>query len=538
MTEETERQLKMAKLAYTQNNITELKTGVLMLFEQFSTIMGATEKSIECKDMLKRFDNVDHKVWTSIRDKYVHDEFYEYHRGNFTSEELKDPAKVLFDFTNEMHLVKDAVVQKIEDCMNKEYQLNQEIKGLQDDLWKVKNDNTNMQVQKNADRAEMNVSKATTGHYEKLINEKNEQIAQLKRENTVQLWAKEKEKILHDANMKATKLESEILQLKTENLDMKVRMQKKINELEDSNRMMKMKSEMRIGPSKTEKKSETDQLKNKLHYMERDVNKMENELANQQKYYIGISNGLRVDHKKNMEALTANESRCPDVLVMSELKNYQANLEKLYIAVQEGRLNEFRADLPEHYIATNVDVKKSPVKMFSKLYIENTEQTKFQPIKGDISTKKNLREEDESDSDDDDDVGLKKRLNLPDNPTMINKNGSINMINAMKYFPHMSASFIKEQYQQFKLYDEDGNGKLDLTELMAAMTTTIGQQFTPAQIKEAMCEVDRDKDNSLDFHEYLLISSNLIRRQGRSDVFRSALAKEQGKAVSKTCVIQ
>lgn len=53
-----------------------------------------------------------------------------------------------------------------------------------------------------------------------------------------------------------------------------------------------------------------------------------------------------------------------------------------------------------------------------------------------------------------------------------------------------------------------------------------------------MSEIDEDGDQTIDFYEYLTISSKLLQKSGKSDIFRSNVVKHANTSVSRMCSVQ
>lgn len=43
--------------------------------------------------------------------------------------------------------------------------------------------------------------------------------------------------------------------------------------------------------------------------------------------------------------------------------------------------------------------------------------------------------------------------------------GTLDTLAVMKHFPTLSSAYVKEQWNNFKRYDTDGNGELDMAEV-------------------------------------------------------------------------
>ncbi|KAI0217231.1 hypothetical protein LSAT2_030893 [Lamellibrachia satsuma] len=324
---------------------------------------------------------------------------------------------------------------------------------------------------------------------------------------------------------------------------------------------------------------------------------MDTEMNNQQKHVIGMFGGLSVDVNKLVEKIPENTSL--DITetnhVIRTLRQLAIRAMKILQSSREGKLGILRADMPDHYLSTT-EVLNSPLKKLSTAYggrsnSPRKDNTDAQPENGSGATKSEfsgkmgdrlstLRESDNflreagitvkvehlglvfrkmhSQSYDGafNIAGMttgmvalmltnnqKSNANSPvqesaGHPELVNPiTGFVNMIRVMKHFPHMTQSYVKEQWDMFHQYDTNKDGTLDLPEMMLAMTSTLGQQFTATQVKEALTEVDADGSSTIDFFEYLSVADMLQNKKGRSEVFRSSLVQQQGRHVSKTCAV-
>ena len=62
--------------------------------------------------------------------------------------------------------------------------------------------------------------------------------------------------------------------------------------------------------------------------------------------------------------------------------------------------------------------------------------------------------------------------------------------------------------------------------------------FTQLSFQEAIAEIDVDRSEAVDFYEYLRISALLLKKAGKSEIFRSGLVKDAGNSMSRVCSIQ
>ncbi|GFO06474.1 median body protein-like isoform x2, partial [Plakobranchus ocellatus] len=135
-------------------------------------------------------------------------------------------------------------------------------------------------------------------------------------------------------------------------------------------------------------------------------------------------------------------------------------------------------------------------------------------------------------------LGKQEEAEIVENPNLIDPvSKQVNTTLCMKHFPHMSTDFVKDHWVRFKELDDDGNECLDFGEVVKALTS-MGMQFTAQQAEEAMREADINKSRTLDFYEYLLVADKLFSKKGHSELFHTGPAKENRKAIAKTCVVQ
>ena len=57
----------------------------------------------------------------------------------------------------------------------------------------------------------------------------------------------------------------------------------------------------------------------------------------------------------------------------------------------------------------------------------------------------------------------------------------------------------------FRLYDEDGSGAMDLTELKNALTSQLGCAISDDNVKLMMTRVHSDESQDLDFEDFCLL---------------------------------
>ena len=62
--------------------------------------------------------------------------------------------------------------------------------------------------------------------------------------------------------------------------------------------------------------------------------------------------------------------------------------------------------------------------------------------------------------------------------------------------------------------------------------------FTLSNTQEAVAEIDIDRSDAVDFYEYVRISALLLKKAGKSEIFRSELVQDASGSMSRVCSIQ
>lgn len=120
----------------------------------------------------------------------------------------------------------------------------------------------------------------------------------------------------------------------------------------------------------------------------------------------------------------------------------------------------------------------------------------------------------------------------------MDEDGILDLELSKRCFPHMTEAEIKEHFEQFDQYDSNDDHTLDFVEMLQAIRGTVGDYFKPRQIKEAIAEIDVDRSDSVDFYEYIRISALLLKKAGKSEIFRSGLVQDASGSMSRVCSIQ
>ncbi|KAK2161791.1 hypothetical protein NP493_1561g00003 [Ridgeia piscesae] len=473
--------------------------------------------------------------WTKVQDVFLLDSSLDWS----TVDEDALPAKLIIGLIKQTDRLRVTLDGRTQQCVSIETNFKKEKEKLQVDLAKANDQLKDVTYYFNKTKSEVATLKSTVEHLQQLNRDKLDEIGQLKKDSTVQLWDKEKKKLLEKTAEKEEELKALIEKLQKE----KVNLMEKIKDLSNQNKMEKLKNELHMRPSADDMSGEVEKYKRHIFILEQDLRRMDTEMNNQQKYVIGMFGGISEDVNKLVDKIP--ENTCLDITetthVIRTLRQLAIRAMKILKGAREGKLGMLRADLPDHYLST-AEVVGSPLKKLSTAYgarsvsphssktprQENGAGAITSEFGGKMSDRlSTLRESDKLLQD-----------TVQEHPELVNPvTGYVNMIRVMKYFPHMTQSYVKEQWEMFHQYDTNKDGTLDLPEMMLAMTSTLGQKFTATQVKEAMTEVDVDRSNSIDFFEYLSVADMLKNKKGRSELFRSSLIQQQGRHVSKTCAV-
>ena len=80
----------------------------------------------------------------------------------------------------------------------------------------------------------------------------------------------------------------------------------------------------------------------------------------------------------------------------------------------------------------------------------------------------------------------------------------------------------QELREVFDLFDTDGSGGIDATELKAAMKALGFTDTTKAHVQEMMTGVDKDSDGHIDFDEFLgMMTSKMSSREPAADMLKA-----------------
>ncbi|XP_022093466.1 stress response protein nst1-like isoform X2 [Acanthaster planci] len=731
-------------LVFHRDRLSKLRGGISRVLEAFVDVLDDKGgiASNEPAEVRKQLQEIEDTSWSRIREHFL-----DHHEPSEGPQEGRSVARLLLDFTNKLDDVKDALEDRLRElAQQKESTLQQEVKDLQKKLTEEKTRAADLKW-KHQELAESSSSeKHLKGVLHQQLKEKQEMIAQLQRNGTVQLWEKEKAKLLEGSKQREENLAQELAQLRDTHEDMKDRLNRRIKDLEEKVKLERMKDIVSKLASKDEIEADVESLKRQLYIKEVDLARLDQELINQQRLFVGCIKGIQRDFRVMEERQEGRRLRKDD------LQKMNAILDAILAGAKEARLEITKADLPLHYIAVQEDIVAHPAKRMTrpsilapvisrhletigdspcaspkssppgspnqtprrfmsldlphpnsspalsslsrsstmpliesssvngqavsarrpppsgraKISVEefglihksprsgfgapktpssgtspsgrspnltrNHRATSIpesarspslrrrravsspvppelaslarppsvspreptgatllpaprQPSRsaspggrnGMASARKargsgKLKADTESlgaskeDGTSQDgkpqakstltgsgDFHLEKAGNQrgdnksfnatqffgTEHPELIDKEtGILDAATAHTCFPHMSEEQIREHYQQFKKYDTNGDYNLDFTEMTQAIQSTVADYYKPRQIKEAMVEIDVDQSGSVDFYEYLGVSTMLQMKIGKSEIFRSTMVKHAGGSISKVCSIQ
>nr|XP_054770784.1 uncharacterized protein LOC129278664 [Lytechinus pictus] len=379
-------------LLYSRDRLSLLQKGLTAVLNAMQGVLAVQDDlasggmmSIKSAEHAKQLEQIDKDCWERIRVELldVYKSFKK--RASIPGTEIngndvkdKSAAECLLGLTERVDDVKKGLDTRLKVTAKREENMIKEVRLLQEQLYDERQQSVELKWK--AQEATENAGKYTVPVLQQQLKEKQEEISQLKRNSTVQLWDKEKAKLIEGYKTREEKLTKELADTRKRFEDMKEKLTEKLRETEEKLKMQKMK----------------DALDKKI--INRNVS-------------------------KSMESINSSSSE----------RNRRDN-------VAGGRL---------HLILF----------LFSF------------------------------------------------------------------YFQ------IKDHYDQFRRYDTSGDLLLDFTEVVRAIQSTVGNFYSPAQVKEAMNEIDSDKNDTVDFYEYLTIALMVTNKRGRSEVFRSGIVKHGGQSV-------
>lgn len=580
-------------LLYSRDRLSLLQKGLGAVMDAMKGVLAVQDDlasgsmmSIKAAMHADHLARIDKDCWERIRVELldVYKSFKKrpsYPQGEINGNELaqKSAAECLLELADRVDDVKKGLDTRLKVTAKREENMIKEVKLLQEQLYEERQQSVELKWK--AQEATENAGKFTVPVLQQQLKEKQDEIAQLKRNGTVQLWDKEKTKLMEGAKLREEKLTKELQETQKKYEDMKQKLTEKLKETEEKLKIQKMKDsfDKKINP-RNDLELELEGIKRKVYSKEKDIHGLEDEVINQQKLSVGCFKGIQRDFKILCDRQEEGIFRKVDA------KRFKKILKAINEGAKEGRLDMTKADLPLHYIALPEDLTGHPIKRSTgkslvlrpvvkhhltpvaasetspdttpesspppSPYPMKKNGTKLETIEGsEKQADENSEARDVMGKDPDfvrkKSANVKRRresrvsLTLADlpHPDLVDfSNGHLNVELALKHFPEITESQIRDHLDQFKRYDTSGDLLLDFTEVVRAIQSTVGNFYSPAQVKEAMLEIDSDNNETVDFYEYLTIALMVTNKRGRSEVFRSGIVKHGGQSVSRLCVVQ
>ncbi|XP_066266592.1 myosin-2 heavy chain-like isoform X2 [Branchiostoma lanceolatum] len=541
----------------SRDAIRQLRGGINGVLDVLNDVVDPGKDELLIQVFRRKLENVEQGKWKNIREKYISDD------GNNKDEEIKeqvngnssDPWKLFIDLINRVEKCRGAVLADVTRLSEREVKWHSQRQFLQQDATDARAALSSTKYKYDQLEKELKTTKATLVKTQEILIGKSSEIESLRRAGTVEIWGMEQTRFTDEAARREEELQARLKQVEQEKEDIKERLQKKLRDQEHQLKLLRLKDEVAIRKPKDEVEQDLEDTRRKLFKAEKDLLNAEREMQLQQKYFVGFMRGLQRDYKILLERREQNGG----VAATKDIKNMQEKLDEIHDAAREGKLAHLRADMPTHYLALDKDVGAHPLgnKLSTNFRNGLLEPSSASRPSSSASLRSNaggstpnvsgrptssyLRPEVKNGlkASSTPNIRMEEEKKEKDHPDLVHKTtGRIDMIAVKAQFPYLLEQEVREHYQHFKQYDRNNDQHLDLAEVLQALTATIGYKFMPSQIKEVMSEVDQDGNKSIDFFEYLTISQTLIRKAGKAELFKTELAREEGRAVSKMCVIQ
>ncbi|XP_072034217.1 uncharacterized protein [Amphiura filiformis] len=555
--------------------IKETRAGVDALLDTFHELLkletnnfAKTEDAVE--SLQGRLKEIENECWSRVRSEYISKLNVE-----DGEEQPSSLAEMVVTLTEKLDKIKDGLEMKIQSILYQEEEYKTEIRNLKQQLAEERHNIVEMKWKRQKDMEDASVDQLSKEILVQQLEEKRDLIAELQRSSTVQLWEKEKEKVLAKAKEREEQMKLEYAELKQTYDELRDRTTKRIKDLEDKVNMGKMKTLGKLTP-RTEWEADNENLKRQIYMKHMDLTKIEQEIVKQQKLYAGCVKGIRRDFKIITERQESGKIAAEDI------RKLRAILESIFKGACDGRLEQTKADLPLHYFAVDEDITGHPIKKLSKLrlqpvpvkldVIEETlpegqearrqsrvwsynSSSAERPVVTQRQTLSRISDDDSATNHNSNSLKMNGSSGVKDSyhngeispegtsssdahPDLTDEDGILDMELTKKHFPFLTEQEIKDHYEQFQNYDSNDDRTLDFVEMLQAIRGTVGDYFKPRQIKEAIAEIDVDRSDSVDFYEYLRIAALLLKKAGKSEIFRSGLVKDAGNSMSRVCSIQ
>ncbi|XP_060552056.1 uncharacterized protein LOC132713464 [Ruditapes philippinarum] len=534
----------MTTLVFNASTLRELKYAIMEVFDLFYDIVT---EPINCyADLKNRLKSLNEKSWDRIRMTYI--QSTEYKSGDFTDVENSSVVKILLDFISMLDKSSKTVFTKVEEKQNEILAMEGKVNTCEERIKKmdavIESQKTfyDEKMVQNSDYAAQNI------HLLQQISEKNRQITELEKDNNKQLWEREKQRLLKESTEKIKMLEGQVESMQQQIESYKTRLSTK----DDSYKQLRIKNQLQSerlhSPVPSSEDSDdnmsTSKLSQKNYMQDKDIVYLEKKLYDLQTTTCGVIGGIKTDFKQLAHKFIDPEEGKVD----ESFKLLSTRMDRVYKAVADAEVEKVKEVLPPHYryledFGKELKLLYMPKHRYSRndrrkdFMINHNKSDKhrlmlnsaldekkavLKPIPPSLERQSTLN-------------GIKE---VPVNPVIIDpKTKKLHAINPLKYFPFMSQQFLKDQYEKFKQYDINGDGTLDLKE-MIEIVKELGFDFNVHQLQEAMEEVDRDGNHCIDFFEYMLIIDNIYRKRGKAELFQQGMKEARRNNMSKSCVVQ
>lgn len=542
-------QKRAAAHVYTAETLQMLHDGLHKVLPAMIKFVKNGHSKAPTSQLLSYLSETDKKLWSDLEKLIASEDRLSAADGNGSIGEENDneSGQLLRSMFNVFRCFEESrqelhsIVKKID---AREKQLQSEIDDLQDQLNTRGSELLNLQHKLRVMEAKLQASANTAEFYESQAQEKAKVLAQWQRGGTAAIWDKEKDRLLHDANEKEKKHEQLLADTKEYYEKRCEKNEQKIAELEQQLRRGQMKDEL---SSKAEPRGAIiDGLKKQIYYFARDLLSTGQEMYRMQTDVSGILAGLKRDFRIVHQRFIEDQE-----LSQKHLDKLASWLERLHLAFCEGTIALVRAELPDYYYAVEKEVRPIKIRMASlrlqQSYVDSTEKDdsgdslatlsacvqELEKEVWELETAQAIQQSKEQQE-----QATLAAQSAEKHPQLVNERGIVSTTVLIRHFPTLSVEFVKEQYANFKQYDTDNNGVLDLSEMMAIVTKTMGHKFSAKEVVEAMNEVDDDNSQTLDFFEYMKVATNIMKKTGKSAIYSDEELMKNKKQLSKLCVIQ
>ncbi|XP_030838331.1 stress response protein NST1 [Strongylocentrotus purpuratus] len=359
-------------LLFSRDRLSLLQKGLTAVMNAMQGVLAVQDDlassgmmSIKAAEHAKQLEQIDKDCWERIRvellDVYKsfqkrasHPPGFEINGNDLAADRSKQSAaECLLGLTERMDEVKKGLDTRLKVTAKREENMIKEVKLLQEQLYDERQQSVELKWK--AQEATENAGKYTVPVLQKQLKEKQEEISQLKRNGTVQLWDKEKTKLMESSKQREEKLTKELADTQKRFEDMKQKLTEKLRESEEKLKIQKMKDVLdKKTINKNELELEIEGLKRKIYSKEKDVARIEEEIINQQRLAVGCFKGIQKDFKILCTRQEQNKYKKVDA------KRFKKILNAICIGAKDGRLDITKADLPLQYIALPEDLTGPP----------------------------------------------------------------------------------------------------------------------------------------------------------------------------------